>query len=323
MAASEASRLGHEYAGIEHLLYALTFDKETATVLRQSGADVERLRNRLAEYLEDELERTEADEEGGDEPRLSLGVQRALAQAGAHVESSGKEAVRGSDLLVALFYQPDSYGVSLLAAEGVTRLDVVSYLAHGISKRSSSPRALLPGATGGAGGTGERGERGERSERGDRSERGRGAPEPLEGDDEPERAADDPLAAYTQELTALARRGAIDPLIGREREIARTLHILKRRRKNNPIYVGDPGVGKTALVEGLARRIAEGTVPDAFRDSEVYRLDMGALLAGTRYRGDFENRLKAVLAALAARKRPILFIDEIHTVVGAGSAGFV
>ncbi len=292
VALTEAGRLGHEYSGVEHLLYALTFDEETAAVLRHAGADVERLRGDLAAYLEDELAPRRASRR---EPRLSLALQRVLAWAGAKAESTGRDEIGGADLLVAIFDEAGSGAVEILAALGVSRLDVVSYLAHGVSK-------LAP-----AGGSDA-------------------APRPATGDgreEEGERpaAGGDALAAFTQELTELARQGGVDPLIGREAEVARTLHVLRRRRKNNPLYVGDPGVGKTAIVLGLARKIAEGAVPPAFRDTHIYRLDLGALLAGTRYRGDFENRMKAVLAALAGEEQPILFIDEIHTLVGAGAAG--
>ncbi|HVT58249.1 MAG TPA: AAA family ATPase [Thermoanaerobaculia bacterium] len=309
VAVSEAGRLGHEYAGPEHMLYALTFDDEAANTLRHAGADLDRLRRQLADQLEEEAAaREETAPPGrrrrtsppslpsaGGEPRLSLGLRRALARAGMHAQSAGKEEIRGSDVLVAIFADPDSPAAELLASQGVTRLDVVSYLAHGVSKLRPELPAAQPSA-----------------------------PEPAgaeEGGEPADGPGGDALAAFTQELTELARRGGIDPLIGRETEIARTLHILKRRRKNNPVYVGDPGVGKTALVEGLALRIAQGEVPEPFRDARIYRLDLGAILAGTRYRGDFENRLKAVLAALAAQPSPILFIDEIHTLVGAGSAG--
>jgi ATP-dependent Clp protease ATP-binding subunit ClpA len=293
VALTEAGRLGHEYSGVEHLLYALTFDAETAAVLRHAGADVERLRGDLTVYLEEEL--APKRKPSRSEPRLSLALQRVLAWAGAKAESTGRDEIAGADLLVAIFDEEGSWAVEILAAQGVSRLDVVSYLAHGVSK-------LAP-----AGGSDA-------------------APRPATGDgreeeDERPAAGGDALAAFTQELTGLARRGGIDPLVGREAELARTLHILRRRRKNNPIYVGDPGVGKTAIVLGLARRIAEGAVPPAFRDAHIYRLDLGALLAGTRYRGDFENRMKAVLAALASEEQPILFIDEIHTLVGAGAAG--
>ncbi len=297
VAISEAGRLGHEYAGLEHLLYALTFDEETSRVLRNAGADLEQVREELAEYLSEELEKIEDEDL---QPRLTLGVQRVLSMAAARVDGTGKDEIKGSDVLVALFDEADSYAVQVLENEGVSRLDVVSYLAHGVSRLQPpyfggiSPSALPAGED--------------------------------EDDDEDEGGqrngpAGDPLKAFTQDLTLLAQRGGIDPLIGRDKEVLRTLHILQRRRKNNPIYVGDPGVGKTALVEGLALRIAKGEVPESFKKTKVFRLDLGALIAGTRYRGDFENRLKAVLAALAEQENPVLFIDEIHTVVGAGSAG--
>ncbi|MFL6293621.1 MAG: ATP-dependent Clp protease ATP-binding subunit ClpA [Thermoanaerobaculia bacterium] len=301
LAMSEAGRLGHEYAGLEHLLYALTFDDEASEVLRHAGADVRRVQQRLADYLAEEIVGLDGLDGDGFEPRLSLAAQRTLARAAVRVEGTGREEIRGSDLLVALFEEPESYAADLLEEQGVSRLDVVSFLAHGVSKLGSLPTGPVhSGRPGGA-----------------------GHPE-MTDDDEPGPGGafrGDPLEAFAQDLTEMARRGAIDPLIGRSKEIGRTLHILQRRRKNNPIYVGDPGVGKTALVEGLALRIAKGDVPEPFRKTKVYRLDMGSLLAGTRYRGDFENRLKGVLQALAAQESPILFIDEIHTLVGAGAAG--
>ncbi len=288
VALSEASRMRHEYASLEHLLYALTFDEDTASTLLHAGADLDRLQRRLLFYLKTEVESLEGDEVI--EPRPSLGFQRVLALAGAQVEGSGKEELQGPDLLVSMYYENDSHAVHFLEKEGVTRLDVVSYLAHGVSK-------LRPGMP--------------------------GSPVPA-GDEEPEDrppAEGEALESFTEDLTELAHRGRIDPLIGRHREIQRTLHILQRRRKNNPLYVGDAGVGKTALAEGLALRIAQEEVPEQFRNARIFRLDMGALLAGTRYRGDFENRLKAVLAELEQLENPILFIDEIQTVVGAGAAG--
>ncbi len=299
VALSEAERMGHEYAGLEHLLYALTFDDDTAEVLKHAGADLASVRETLGEYLSEELESTA---HGGQPPRLTLGVQRILSMAAARVGSSGRDEINGPDVLVAMYDEADSYAIQVLEGAGVGRLDVVSFIAHGVSR-------IQPPYFGG------------------RDSEGSGMPA-GEDDDEDEgfgrrggAAASDPLKAFAQDLTELARQGGIDPLIGRDKEILRTLHILQRRRKNNPIYVGDPGVGKTALVEGLALRIASGEVPAAFRDTKVYRLDMGSLIAGTRYRGDFENRLKAVLTALAEQESPVLFIDEIHTVVGAGSAG--
>ena len=296
VAMTEADRLRHEYAGLEHLLYALTLDQETASILRHSGADVERLKKRLEAYLAEELESLE-DDATWIEPRLSLGFQRVLARAQAHIEGARKDdddepELEGADLLVAMFYEGDSYAVHFLEEEGLSRLDVVSYLSHGVSR----VQPTFPGIR-------------------------RGAALPIgseEDDDEPNREG---LEAFTQDLTEAAAKGQIDPLIGRVKELQRTFHILQRRRKNNPLYVGDPGVGKTALAEGLALKISEGEVPDQFKNARVFRLDMGSLLAGTRYRGDFENRLKAVLAGLEEQDDPILFIDEIHTVVGAGAAG--
>jgi ATP-dependent Clp protease ATP-binding subunit ClpA len=291
VAVTEAGRLRHEYAGTEHLLYALTFDDETAAVLRHAGADVARVRRRLADFLEEEVEKLPPKDD--QEPRLSLGARRALSRAAAQVEGSGRDEVNGADLLVAMFAESESWAIAVLIKEGVHRLDVVSYLAHGTSRSDHSRTPAGDGdsdeeASTDAGGTAPRGT---------------------------------PLEAFTQDLTELARKGAIDPLVGREREIERTLHILRRRRKNNPLYVGDPGVGKTALVEGLALKISQNDVPPAFQGTRILRLDLGALLAGTRYRGDFESRLKAVLAALTGLEGAILFIDEIHTLVGAGSAG--
>ncbi len=290
VAMTEADRLHHEYAGLEHLLYALTLDEATAVVLRHAGADVARLKKRLETYLAEEVEAVEP--ETWLEPRLSLAFQRVLARAQAHVEGAQKEELEGADLLVAMFYEGDSFAVHFLEEEGVTRLDVVSFLAHGVSKiQPTFPGTRLTEAL-------------------------------PAGDEEPEEETrGQGLEAFTEDLTELARKGLIDPLIGREKEIRRTLHILQRRRKNNPLYVGDPGVGKTALAEGLALKIAREEVPEQFLKARVYRLDLGALLAGTRYRGDFENRLKAVLAELEEQEDPILFIDEIHTVIGAGSAG--
>ena len=350
VAVTEAGRLGHEYAGPEHLLYALTFDAATGKVLRHAGTDLDLLRRRLSDRLEEEPRDTSRGRQGREaararppraavattQPRLSLGLRRALEWAGAHAEAAGKTEIQGADVLVALLSEVDSQAAELLASQGVTRLDVVSFLAHGVSKLHPGGTAPVsrrglragggPNAGGGAGSAGRgAAPASDRPDRPDRSERRPDGADGGELDDDEAAAAPrdagEALAAFTQDLTELGRQGGIDPLIGREIELARTLHILRRRRKNNPIYVGDPGVGKTALVEGLALRIAQGDVPAAFRDTRIYRLDLGALLAGTRYRGDFENRLKAVLAALAAQRNPVLFVDEIHNLIGAGSAG--
>ncbi len=305
VAISEANRRRHEFAGLEHLLYALTLDAQTAEVMRHAGADTQQLGDELEAYLDGELESLPEETEEG-EAVPTLGFRRVIAHAASYTESAGEETIEAYNVLVAILDEEDSQAAWLLAQQGVTRLDVVSYLSHGQSKVEPGGRALGPSdrraALPGSGG-----------ERAD-AEAGAGA-----GGEAGERKPDDALSAFTRDLTELAREGRIDPIIGREEELARTLHVLQRRRKNNPVFVGDPGVGKTALVEGLALRIAAGEVPERFREVSLYQLDMGALLAGTRYRGDFEERLKAVIAALEDRDDAILFIDEIHTIVGAGA----
>ncbi|MCB1032943.1 MAG: AAA family ATPase, partial [Acidobacteria bacterium] len=287
LALTEASRRRHEFAGLEHLLLALTLEKETGEVLFHAGTDVRQLSRTLKEFLDDEVESLPGEQLV--EPKASLGFQRVIARAAAHMDGAGKEEVHGYNVLVSMFDEPECFAVYFLEEQGVSRLDIVSYIAHGVSKVDPLSPGLPPM---------EEGEEGAEAE-----------------------TARDPLASFAQDLVALARAGGIDPLIGRRRELRRTEHILVRRRKSNPVFVGDPGVGKTALAEGLALEIAAGRVPEALREASVYRLDLGALLAGTRYRGDFENRLKAVLKELRNRPKPILFIDEIHTVIGAGAAG--
>ncbi len=296
VAISEAGRRGHEYAGLEHMLLALVLDDETATVLRHAGADLDRLKSRLNTYLDEAFEvSANADIQ---HPQPSLAFRRVIARASAQVEGAGNDLLQGSDLLVALFAEVDTHAVQMLEDEGVTRFDIVRFLAHGASKLQPTMPGFRPA-----------------------NEEGTGQPAGDEEEEGDEQFAGKALEAFTQDLTAMARNGELDPLIGRVQELSRTFHILQRRRKNNPIYVGDPGVGKTALMEGLALRIAQEDVPAAFKDVQVLRLDMGALLAGTRYRGDFENRVKAVLSELALLDKPVLCIDEIHTVIGAGSAG--
>ena len=292
VALRDAEERRHEYAGLEHLLYALCHDPETVDVLNNAGADVELLRGRLDKFLAS-LEKLPEDEDV--EARPTLAFQRVIQRAVFHVQHSGKDEVGGPNVLVALFGEPDCAAVAFLQEMGVGRVDVVSFLSHGVSRLEDGEGPATPMLP-----SGDEGEDGEE-----------GGPSPK---------IKDPLQAWCVNLNALAKDGGIDPLIGRDTEIERTIHILARRRKNNPLYVGDSGVGKTAIVEGLALRIVEGQVPEALHDAVIYNLDMGALLAGTRYRGDFENRLKAVVKALEKQPGSILFIDEIHTVIGAGSA---
>jgi ATP-dependent Clp protease ATP-binding subunit ClpA len=287
LAVREARVRRHEFLCIEHVLYALLDDERVGEVLAACDGDVERLKQELRAYLDEKLEHLP---EGHDAPpQQTLGFQRILQRAAAHVQSAGKEEIDARDVLVAIFREPESQAAYLLAQQGITRLDVLSYISHGITK---TPQAPGPEDAG----------------------------ESAEDDDEgAPRRARDPLAAFTVNLVERAAAGRIDPLIGRERELERTVHVLCRRRKHNPVFVGDPGVGKTALVEGFALRVHRGEVPPTLGNVGVYALDMGALLAGTKFRGEFEARLKGVIAALKEKPGAILFIDEIHTVVGAGA----
>ncbi len=278
----------HAYLTVEHLFWALLHDPRGEEILRHCGGDLEALRGELSRFLEQEVERIPEGEEVVTEQTLAF--HRVMQHALQHVASAEKEEVEAGDLLAALFQEPDSHAAALLRGQEITRLDVLRYVSHGISKLE--PQGALP-------------------------RKARAAPGLEEGDEE---AVQDPLVAFAVNLTERAAQGRLDPLIGRERELERSVHILARRRKNNPIFVGESGVGKTALAEGLALRIHEGRVPDDLRDAEIFALDLGALLAGTRYRGDFEARFKALVAAIQARPRPVLFIDEIHTVLGAGAA---
>ncbi|HEX6182468.1 MAG TPA: ATP-dependent Clp protease ATP-binding subunit ClpA [Pyrinomonadaceae bacterium] len=285
-AAMEAIKRRHEYVTLEHLLYALLHDRTAAQALRHCGGDSGALTRELEAFFDEKLESIPETSEAL--PEYTAAFQRVVEYALLQAEGSGQKEVDGGNVLAALFQSPNSHAVYLLRKQGVTRLDVLNYLAHGISK-------VEPGGAGGF----AHGEEGE--------------------DYESEQAARDPLTAFASNLVERASEGKIDPLIGREAEVARTIQVLCRRRKNNPIYVGDPGVGKTAIAEGLALKIQQGEVPDALKGAEVYSLDMGALLAGTKYRGEFEQRLKAVIGALKKKENVILFIDEIHTIVGAGA----
>jgi ATP-dependent Clp protease ATP-binding subunit ClpA len=298
VAMSEAARREHEFAGLEHLLYALLFDEDVARALRRAGADVERLRGQLDAYLEGTDIPTAAQELAG--PMPTRGFRRVMARAAGQTRGAGKEELTTTAVLVALFEEEDSPALSFLAGAGLTRLAVVSYLAHGESRPPEGTRE----------GSGRQ-----------RRQDSQAAPEGGEEEAPVPGSPEEALEAFTTDLTALAQRGQIDPIIGRDPELDRTLRILQRRRKNNPVFVGDPGVGKTALVEGLAARLADGRVPGPLKGATLHRLDLGGMLAGTRYRGDFESRIKAVLHALADRSGAILFVDEIHTLVGAGSTG--
>ena len=290
LAVNEARRRRHEFLSIEHIFFALLHDVQIVDILKHCGGDVATLKSEMERYLDHKVECLP---EGVDKTlQQTLGFQRVVQRAAAHVQSAGKEEIDVENILVALFREPESHAAFLLAQQGVTRLDVVSYLSHGISK-TRQPSDAREG-----GGEAEESEADEA-----------GAMRPTVK----------PLQAFTVNLVELAAQGKIDPLIGRDKEIERTIRVLCRRRKNNPVFVGDAGVGKTALAEGLALKVHRGEVPDKLKGLNVYSLDMGALLAGTQFRGDFEQRLKDVLGALKKEPGAILFIDEIHTVVGAGA----
>jgi ATP-dependent Clp protease ATP-binding subunit ClpA len=280
----QAREARHEYLTVEHLLLAILDTPKVREVLRACGADLSRLKQELKDHLEQTTPRLDEGEEREVQP--TLGFQRVLQRAVFHVQSSGKKEVGVPNVLVAIFSEKQSHAVYLLNRQHVTRLDVVNYISHGLSK--------LP------------------DEKSDKEETA------AESERDPESSS--ALEKYTTNLNRAAQEGRIDPLIGRKLEIERTIEILCRRRKNNPLYVGEAGVGKTAIAEGLARLIVESKVPEVLSDCTVYALDMGALIAGTKYRGDFEKRLKAVITELKKQPGAILFIDEIHTVIGAGAA---
>ena len=285
VAVREAPSRRHAHLTLEHLLYALANDPSGEEVLKACGVDMDLLRAELRKHLEDSIE---ALPKGKDqEPTQTLAFRRVLQAAVLHVQSASRDEAGVGDVLAALLQQPRSHAAQLLASQGVTRLDVLNFISHGVTKvPSGAPQE--------------------------------GAPAGEAGDDAP-RPARDPLSAYAVNLTERARHGLLDPLIGRSSELERALEVLCRRRKNNPVFVGDAGVGKTALVEGLAQRLLADDVPEILKGAEIFSLDAGALLAGTRFRGDFEERFKALMTALEKRPRPILFIDELHTMVGAGA----
>ena len=283
----EARSKRHEFMTVEHLLLALLDNDAAANVLQACGADILKLRKDLDEFV-DSTTPLIPEASGEQETQPTLGFQRVLQRAVFHVQSSGKAEVSGANVLVAIFSEQESQAVYFLKQQNIARIDVVNYISHGISKVNGPEDSA------------------------DQSSDSM--------DEEGENASKSALEGYATNLNRQARDGKIDPLIGREMEVSRLVQVLARRRKNNPLLVGDSGVGKTAIIEGLAKRIVDGEVPDVINDAVVYSLDMGALLAGTKYRGDFEKRFKALLAELKRQPHGILFIDEIHTIIGAGAA---
>ena len=281
----EAKQNSHEFMTVEHLLLALLDNPVANPILKACAADIEVLREELTDFIRQKVPRLSPDSEGETQP--TLGFQRVLQRAVLQIQSSEKTEATGANVLVALFGEKESQAIYLLNRQGVTRLDVVNYISHGIAKRGAEDDAM---------------------------------PAPSEGSDDENEISPGPLESYATNLNRLAQEGKIDPLIGRRNEVERTIQVLCRRRKNNPLFVGEAGVGKTALVEGLAKKIVDGEIPEVLSRSTVYSLDLGSLLAGTKYRGDFEKRLKGILAQLNNEKDSILFIDEIHTIIGAGAA---
>ncbi len=284
-----ASSRRHEYATLEHLLFALIDDEHASKVMESCGVDTAELTATVRHYLDTELEALKVD--AATDPSPTSGFQRVVQRAILHVQSSGRDEVTGANVLVALFSERESYAVYFLQQQDMSRLDAVSFISHGVGKGGATPEAAVP-----------KGAEEEKPQKANEKGKGESA-----------------LKQFCVDLNEKAKKGKVDPLIGRGPEVDRTVQILCRRSKNNPLYVGDPGVGKTAIAEGLARKIVEGNVPEVLLPAVIYSLDMGALLAGTRYRGDFEERLKAVVNELEKLPDAILFIDEIHTVIGAGA----
>jgi ATP-dependent Clp protease ATP-binding subunit ClpA len=288
-ALAAASQRRHEYATLEHLLFALVDDEHASKVMIACGVDLGEIKDTVTHYLNNELESLKV--EGNTDPSPTSGFQRVIQRAILHVQSSGRDDVTGANVLVALFSERESYAVYFLQQQDMSRLDAVSYISHGVGKAGQIAEAPEP----------------------------KGVEEEKEEKKGDGKKAESALKQFTVNLNEKAKVGKVDPLIGRGPEVDRTIQILCRRSKNNPLYVGEPGVGKTAIAEGLARKIIEGNVPDVLKPAVIYSLDMGALLAGTRYRGDFEERLKQVVSELEKLPHAVLFIDEIHTVIGAGA----
>ncbi len=282
-AVREAKKRRHEYVSVEHILFAVLYDQRGIEIVESCGGSVENLLNNLESFFEEKIEKIP---EGSEYVlQQTIGFQRVIQRAVSHARSADKTEVTVSDILASIFLEKESHAEYFLSAEGVTRLDVLNYISHKVGKGAQPEREERPARHG----------------------------------EEDRRRRNDPLEAFTTDLVKRAQQGRLDPLIGRESELERTMQVLCRRRKNNPVFVGDPGVGKTALAEGLAQRIAAGTVPELLKEVHIYALDLGGMLAGTKFRGDFEQRLKGVIAELKRRPNSILFIDEIHTIVGAGA----
>jgi ATP-dependent Clp protease ATP-binding subunit ClpA len=292
LAVSEATRRGHPYVTVEHILYALLHNATAREAVEACGGSIDNVRRDLESFFEEHIDNNSL--RSGQLPQPTIGFQRVIQRAAQHVQSAGKEKIQGANVLVAIFSEKDSFAVFYLEKEKITRLDVIQYLSHGVSKNADepsdaedNPSRFLPG----------------------------------QSEDEGEAPAKDPLGKFAVDLVERARQGKIDPLIGRDFEMERIMQVLCRRRKNNPLFVGDAGVGKTALAEGLALRVVSNDVPEALRGLKVFSLDMGSLIAGSKFRGDFEQRLKGVIKALQKIPKHVLFIDEIHTIIGAGAVG--
>ena len=283
----EALQRRHEYVTLEHLLYALIDEKTGSDVIQNCGGNITALRHELEQFLTQSIETLPKSRRA--KPDYTAAFERVLERAALQAQGSGQTTIDGGNILAAMFQERHSHAVYLLAKQGISRLDILNYIAHGVSKLEAG------------------------------TEDDASQPVRPDADEDAAPAGRDPLAAFTVNLIERAKANKIDPLIGRDAEIKRTIQVLCRRRKNNPIYVGESGVGKTAIAEGLALKIHRGEIPDVLKNTEVYALDMGALLAGTKYRGQFEQRLKAVIKTLQAKPGVILFIDEIHTIVRAGA----
>lgn len=288
-----ANSRSHEFATLEHLLLALVDEPDAARVMKACSVDTEELRTTLVEFIDEDLANLVTDIEGS-EAVPTAAFQRVIQRAAIHVQSSGRTEVTGANVLVAIFAERESNAAYFLQEQDMTRYDAVNFIAHGVAKNPAYGESRpVQGAT-------------------EQEEEAKAEAPPADN-------KESALSKYCVDLNAKSRKGDVDPLIGRESEVERCIQVLCRRRKNNPLLVGDPGVGKTAIAEGLARKIVNGDTPEVLSETTIFSLDMGALLAGTRYRGDFEERLKAVVTELEEHPNGVLFIDEIHTVIGAGA----